>query len=81
VALELPVILAVAWVACGWLTRSVPATASARLAMGGLAFALLIAAEILLGLALDAQGIRHRRKSHLPDGTIDGRRRRLFHRR
>jgi hypothetical protein len=70
VVLELPVILAVAWVACGWLTRSVPATAGARLAMGGLAFALLIAAEILLGLALGRLPIEQLRDLATPAGLL-----------
>jgi hypothetical protein len=51
VAIELPVMLAVSWIASDWLCRSfrVLRTSAARLAMGGLAFVLLIAAEVALG--------------------------------
>jgi hypothetical protein len=48
VLLELPVILTVSWIACCWLIRrfDVSAAVSARLVMGGLAFASLMFAEI-----------------------------------
>jgi hypothetical protein len=54
VALEVPVLLVVSWSACAWLTRSfrVPRTSVARLAMGGLALALLGVAEFTLGTLL-----------------------------
>ena len=54
VLLELPVMLAVSFLAARWSVRrfAVPDRAGPRLAMGGLAFALLILAETLLGLAL-----------------------------
>jgi hypothetical protein len=54
VALELPFMLAVAWLTCRSLLRrlAVPATVPARLAMGTLAFALLISAELALAVAL-----------------------------
>ncbi|MFN3371416.1 MAG: hypothetical protein ACK4Z0_07820 [Sphingomonadaceae bacterium] len=57
VILELPIMLAAAWFICRALVRrlGVPATAAARLGMGALAFLLLIAAEIALGLALFAR--------------------------
>ena len=51
VALELPLILAVAWIACRRTAASVPTTPRARLAMGGIAFLFLIAAEALIGSA------------------------------
>ncbi len=49
---ELPVMLAIAWGVCGWAVRrwNVPPLASARLAMGLVAFALLMGAETLLGV-------------------------------
>lgn len=52
VAIELPIMLAASWLACGWIVRRwhVPSGAAPRLAMGGLAFALLIAAESALGV-------------------------------
>lgn len=57
VILELPLMLAAAWFICRALVRrfGVPATAAARLGMGALAFLLLIAAEITLGLTLFAR--------------------------
>lgn len=50
VLLELPVMLALSWIACGWLVRrfAVPPEAGARLAMGALAFALLMVGELLV---------------------------------
>lgn len=50
VALELPVMLAVSWVAAGAVLRRWPV--ERRLAMGGLAFAVLMACEAGLALAL-----------------------------
>lgn len=52
VAIELPVMLVFAWIACGWLVRrfAVPAIPGARLAMGAAAFALLMAAEAALAV-------------------------------
>jgi hypothetical protein len=52
VLVELPFILAASWFVCGWLIRylTVPATATARLATGATAFALLMAAELELSL-------------------------------
>lgn len=54
VALELPVMLAISWWACGFVVRRqhVPSQSAQRLAMGGLAFAMLIGAEIALALAI-----------------------------
>jgi hypothetical protein len=52
VLIELPVILGIAWIACRPLARRLPATAGARLAMGGVAFVLLMTAEGVLGSAL-----------------------------
>lgn len=48
VALELPIILLISWIVCRWLVArfSVPATPSHRAAMGALAFALLMLAEL-----------------------------------
>jgi hypothetical protein len=56
VALELPVMLAVSWLAAGWCVRwfAVPARAGPRLVMGGLAFVLLMLAE--LGVSVAAFG-------------------------
>ena len=50
--LELPVILTISWVVCAWLVRyfHIPAILHTRIIMGGLALALLLAAETLLGV-------------------------------
>lgn len=50
VLLELPFMLAASWFVCGWLIRdlSVPGTATSRLAMGAMAFVLLMAADLAL---------------------------------
>ncbi|WP_133162197.1 hypothetical protein [Hyphococcus luteus] len=52
VLLETPFILAASWLFCRcWIGRfNVPSALVSRLGMGAIAFALLIAAEILLGL-------------------------------
>ena len=52
VVLELPVMLAVSWFAARWLAErfDVEASPEARLAMGGLAFALLMVAEASLSI-------------------------------
>ncbi|MDZ7629250.1 MAG: hypothetical protein U5J99_12700 [Parvularculaceae bacterium] len=52
--IELPVILAISWLACGFCLKrfGVERRAGARLLMGAAAFALLILAEIALGLTL-----------------------------
>lgn len=54
VAIELPLILAVSWITCAYVVRrfAVPATVSARCAMGATAFALLLAAEAAISVAL-----------------------------
>lgn len=59
VAIELPVMLAVAWLACGAVLRWVkPGQGiAAHAVMGLVAFALLMAAELALSLALGAPSI------------------------
>lgn len=54
VALELPLMLAASWWLCKRLTAhfKVPAAAAPRLAMGALAFGLLMAAELFLSLVV-----------------------------
>jgi hypothetical protein len=51
---EIPIILAVSWVACGWATARwrVPADTASRAAMGATALAMLLAADMLTGLAM-----------------------------
>lgn len=54
VAIEAPVMLLVAWIACGWAVRRLRVANGImrRLAMGGAAFALLIAAEACVAMLL-----------------------------
>jgi len=55
-ALELPVILGASWVASGWLVRRFALTPGGEaLAAGGLAFALLMAAECTLAGVLSGE--------------------------
>jgi hypothetical protein len=55
-ALELPVMLAASWCVAGWLIRRYAiASSGAALAMGVMAFALLLAAECLLAAAINGQ--------------------------
>lgn len=64
VLLELPFMLAASWLACGWaLDRfAVPRPWRHRLAMGGVAFALLMSAELGVAmLALDRSPAEHAR--------------------
>jgi hypothetical protein len=57
VLVEVPIMLAASWWLCRHLVRrfGVPPTLAARGLMGGFAFALLIAAEVLLGALLSAR--------------------------
>jgi hypothetical protein len=57
VLLEVPVMLAASWIAAGWCVRrfAVPPAVSARLAMGFLAFALVMLAELALAVLLFGQ--------------------------
>jgi ABC-type uncharacterized transport system permease subunit len=51
---ELPIMLAISWIYCGWLLRrfAVPAAMGARLVMGATALILLMVAEVMLGIGL-----------------------------
>ena len=53
VALELPIMLAISWIACGWVLRRFAPGAKprARTAMGLIAFVLLMLAEAILAIA------------------------------
>jgi hypothetical protein len=59
VAIELPLILAVSWVACrrAVLWFAVPAVVSPRVVMGAVAFLLLMAAEAALGVGLAGRSL------------------------
>ena len=52
VMIELPLMLAVSWIACGWVLRrfQVPPRIAPRFSMGAIAFALLMLAEITLSV-------------------------------
>lgn len=52
VLIELPVMLALSWMACAWLVRrfAVPRRTAERLAMGALAFALLMLGELAVSV-------------------------------
>ncbi|HSP26443.1 MAG TPA: hypothetical protein VLQ65_14840 [Saliniramus sp.] len=57
VAVEIPAMLAIAWVVCGFVIRRLAVSGDfrARMAMGGVAFCLLMAAEMLLAWILFAR--------------------------
>lgn len=57
--IELPIMLGASWLFCGWSLRhfSVPRQFPHRAVMGGLAFALLMGAEVGLGLRLFDRGM------------------------
>lgn len=52
VLIELPIMLALSWMACAWLVRrfAVPPRAAERLVMGALAFALLMLGELAVSV-------------------------------
>lgn len=59
VLIELPIMLVASWVLCGFAIRrfDVPATFSARALMGGLAFVLLLLAELMVGALLFGRSV------------------------
>lgn len=63
VLIELPVMLALSWMACAWLVRrfAVPPRTAERLAMGAFAFALLMLGE----LAVSVYGFGRTAAEHL----------------
>ena len=73
VVIELPFMLGASWLACAWVLRRwhVPAGSGPRLTMGGVAFALLIVAEIALSLtAFDRSLADYFRNLATPHGLI-----------
>ena len=57
VLLELPVMLAVAWLVCGWLVRGRDLTAGQAALMGAVAFACLMLAEAALSVLVFARSL------------------------
>ena len=59
VLLELPIMLAVSWFVCGWLVEkfSIRSVWKDRLVMGGLAFVLLLAAEVCISVFVFGRSI------------------------
>lgn len=53
VLIEVPILLALSWIVCGWVLRRIPVPqAIGRLMMGILAFGLLMVAELLLSILI-----------------------------
>ena len=69
---ELPVILTASWIVCGWTLRRfrVPAHRAHRLVMGGVAFILLITAEVLLSAALGLSPGEYLASFRTPEGNL-----------
>lgn len=72
VALELPIILAIAWIACRWLINrlEVPSRFVSRAVMGAVAFILLMAGELSISLLLAGRSaaehlLLYREASHM----------------
>jgi hypothetical protein len=72
VAAELPVMLGLSWMACGWMVRryGVGRARAARLVMGGVAFGLLMGAE----MGISVWGFGRSLAEHFEQyGTVAGR--------
>lgn len=70
VALEVPLVLALSWLVAGRLLRRWPLGLSDRLAMGALAFALLMLAELALALAFGQTPARFLADLATPPGAL-----------
>jgi hypothetical protein len=71
--LELPVMLTISWVVCGWALRrwAVPPPTRDRLVMGLTAFVLLIGAETLLGIVGFGRTLAEQGKAFVrPEGLM-----------
>jgi hypothetical protein len=73
-ALELPVMLAASWIACGWTIRAfgVPASAGPRAGMGLLALLLLLSAETALGVVGFGRSVDAQFAEYLKTGPLLG---------
>lgn len=74
VAAELPLMLAASWFACGWAVArwAVPGTTPARAAMGLTAFALLMIAETIVGVALLGRSLGQQAEAVLSPTGLTG---------
>lgn len=74
VVLELPIILMVAWFACGWILSKfrVPKKTFDRLAIGAFALLLLLIAEALLSVGLAGQSLQQHLHSYTQAGPLIG---------
>ena len=72
VAVELPVMLAVSWLAAGWaISRlAIAGRPADRLAMGAVGFVLLIAAEVALSSALGSPPAAYLASFSRPEGAL-----------
>lgn len=70
VALEVPVVLALSWLVAGRLLRRWPLGQTDRLAMGALAFALLMLAELALALVFGQTPARFLSDLATPPGAL-----------
>lgn len=71
VAIELPVILCVAWLACAWVLRRWPLAPAQAATMGALALVLLLAAEAALSLLLAGRSLaEHLALYRLPEHRL-----------
>ena len=74
VILELPIMLVVAWFACGWVLSKfhVPQKTFDRLVMGAFALLLLLIAEALLSIGLAGLSLRQHLYSYTQAGPLIG---------
>lgn len=74
VVMEVPVMLAIAWFACGWVLSSikVPQRAHERIAVGAIALALLLAAEALISVALAGKSLQEHLQSYAHAAPLIG---------
>jgi hypothetical protein len=70
VALEVPVLLALSWVVAGRVLRTQPLSPAERWAMGGLAFGLLMLAELALVLAFGQTAMGFLAEMGTPAGAL-----------
>jgi len=74
VGLETPILLAIAWNACGWVAERMDVSHHAidRLAMGGLALATLLAGELVIALVADGRSAEDYLGHYAPSAILLG---------